>query len=346
MLCSIITVSLYCAGILYWQSQNNGVIDPEYAVQTLDAKEQRNSSLVKTGLYINSFTDFSVTKNSFTVDGILWFRFPVGTESLETLRNFNIQNTSALNEKNLEFKSDPIIKLIGDDVLISFHIQAIIKTALNYKNFPVSNYRINIIVCNKNVSARELYFVSTKEDIALNQDLFVYSWKAINTDVKTGYIESQFLPTHSQMQLDYPVAVFSIDFCGIGFRDLISLYFPMFVLFLIALFCLLIDIKDTARLGYVAGTVPILVLFRMVIDAASPNVGNLTHVDFMYNLLVFLSLLILFFQTYVILRLQRIKEFSSELKEQHVHTLATWNNIVFFLVLFALIIGTTATFFR
>jgi hypothetical protein len=75
-----------------------------------------------------------------------------------------------------------------------------------------------------------------------------------------------------------------------------SLYFPMLVLFFIILFCLLIDISDLSRLTYVASAFPVLVLFRMVIDGVSPAVGYVTHVDFVFYWLVFLSLLILLFQ--------------------------------------------------
>lgn len=346
MLLTIIVTGVYLLVVLYWQSQHFNSIDPTYVVQTLSAKEQRNSSLVQIGLHINSFPTFSFSKNTFTIDGILWFKFPSGAESLETLSSFGIQNASALNGNNLVFKSDPIIKRMGHDILLSYHIQAMIKTALDFKNFPLSKHRLDIIITNKNVSANELYFISNNENVTVSNDLLLYSWEVLNTKVTTGYTGAKLIPKNQQMQLTYPTAVFSINFDSIGFRDLISLYFPMFVLFLIALFCLLIDIKDTARLGYVAATVPILVLFRMVIDGVSPDVGSLTHVDFMYNLFVFLSLVILFFQTYVILRLQHLKETAKDEKEHTVQSLATCNNVVFFIILLALALGTTATFFR
>ena len=162
----------------------------------------------------------------------------------------------------------------------------------------------------------------------------------------TGYISAPISAHDAQATVDYPVAVFSVSFSTIGVRDLISLYFPMFVLFLIALFCLLIEITDTARLGYVAAAVPILVLFRMVIDAVSPDVGNLTHVDFMYNLFVFLALVILFFQTYVILRLQRIKDASDATKERVNAHLLFLNNLLFFAILLTIAIGSTVSFWR
>ncbi|MBM3892841.1 hypothetical protein FJ365_00380 [Candidatus Dependentiae bacterium] len=346
MLLTIIITSFYLMGIIYWQSQHFNSIDPVYVVQTLNAKEQRNTSLVQIGLHINNFPTFSFSKNTFTIDGILWFKFPSGAESIETLSNFGIQNASALNGNTLAFKSEPIIKRMGNDILLSYHIQAIIKTALDFKNFPLSKHRLDIIITNKNVSANELYFISNNDNVTISNELLLYSWQVMKASVKTGYTAAKLAPNNPQMGLTYPAAVFSINFDSIGFRDLISLYFPMFVLFLIALFCLLIDIKDTARLGYVAATVPILVLFRMVIDGVSPDAGSLTHVDFMYNLFVFLSLIILFFQTYVILRLQHLRAGPKELEEQTVQSLATCNNVVFFLILLALALGTTITFFR
>ncbi len=346
MLLTIIVTALYLLSVVYWQSQNFNSIDPSYVIQTLTEKEQRYSSLVEIGLHINSFPTFSFSKNTFTIDGILWFKFPSGAESIETLSNFGIQNAAALNGNTLEFKSEPIIKRMEHKILLSYHIQAMIKTSLNFKNFPLSKHRLDIIINNKNASANELYFISNNENITISNDLLLYSWQVMNATVKTGYTAAKLAPNNQQMQLTYPTAVFSINFDSIGFRDLISLYFPMFVLFLIALFCLLIDIKDTARLGYVAATVPILVLFRMVIDGVSPDVGSLTHIDFMYNLFVFLSLIILFFQTYVILRLQHLKETPKAAEEYTIQRLATCNNAVFFLILLALALGATATFFR
>jgi hypothetical protein len=346
MLWAIILSSLYLCGIIYWQSENFGVIDPIHVIQPLDPKIQRNSSQVEVGLFISSFPSFSFSKNKFTIDGTLWFKFQSGTESLETLGNFTIQNGLTLGDaSNVLFKSEPIIKRMGNEILVSYHIQADIKTSLNYKNFPLAQSRLNIIIINKTVTARELSFISKDENLFINPNNLVHSYKPISHSVKTGYTQAT-LTKNKAMDLDNPTAVFAIVFDNVGIRDLISLYFPMFVLFLIALFCLVIDIKDTARLGYVGATVPILVLFRMVIDTSSPEVGLLTHVDFIYNLLVFLSLIILLFQTYVILQLQHAKARASDRLERRTAQLTAANNVVFFFILIALIIGTTATFFR
>lgn len=343
---STLLVSIYIAGLMYWQAEDKTITDPIFTVKTLDPSLQRNSSLVKIGLHISSFPQFSFNKNIFTFDGILWFKFQAGTESLATIEQFDVQNAVMLQSGKMVFKSDPIIKLIGSEVMISYHIQATIKTALDYKNFPLAPHRLNIIINNKSVTPRELYFVSDNANISIGADSLVYSWVAYGYKATSGYVSAEVIGNDTKNTIEYPITVFAIDFDNIGVRDLISLYFPMFVLFLIALFCLLMEIADTARLGYVAAAVPILVLFRMVIDAVSPDVGNLTHLDFMYNLFVFLALVILFFQTYVILRLQRIKDVVEATREQTLGHLRFWNNAVFFIILIIMLIGTTTSFWR
>lgn len=338
--------SLYLVIFLVIHDGINDVTDPIHTLHTLEPSLQRTSSLVSVGLHINNLPVFSISKNTFTIDGIVWFRFPIGTESLDTISRFEIQNVVRSQGGDLLYKSEPIIKLVGDEVIASYHIQATIKTALDYKDFPIASHRLNVIITNKSVTARELYFTSKPEQFTLGQHTLVYSWTMRDQTVVTGYEQAPLSSKEEGLSITYPAACFSVIVDNIGVRDLISLYFPMFVLFLIALFCLLIDISDTARLGYVAAAVPILVLFRMVIDGVSPDVGKLTHLDYMYNLFVFLSLVILFFQTYVVLRLQNLKKKSESVQDAPRKHLQLWNNAMFFCILIALAIGTTCSFLR
>ena len=340
-------VSVYLCGIMFWQSNNFKAIDPIPAIKTLNEKAQRLANRITTGLHINSFPTFSFNKNDFVVDGLLWFKFQNGTEALKSLESFTFQHCLITNGGDMLFRSAPIIKLLKDHVLVCYHIQVECRADLNHKNFPFGSRRLTLIMQNRDITPRELYFESSNSNLTIAQDNLVQSWRPALAYVKTGYVEAKLLENHADnASVAYPVAVFSIDFENVGTRDLISLYFPMFVLFLIALFCLLIDVSDTARLGYVAAAVPILVLFRMVIDSVSPDVGYTTHLDFMYNLFVFLSLVILFFQTYVVLRLQNIKKTGVESQANVQKQLSITNDLVFFGTLFALAFISSMTFFR
>jgi hypothetical protein len=336
-LIAIISTALFLVGLLLWKNRYTEPADPETKIWMLNAKEQRHASVVTVGLHINSFPTFSFVKNEFLIDGILWFRFPQGAESIKTLEGFTIQNSILQENGLLLYKSAPIIKLLENEVLVSYHIQTVFKTNLDFKHFPLQSHRLSIIVQNKNVTPYELYFNSTDKEFTLAQEDLVMQWLPRKMSVKTGYIKSELELSNPAMDISYPSAVFSIDFQSVGGRDLMSLYFPMLVLFFIIIFCLLIDISDISRLTYVATAFPILVLFRMVIDGVSPSVGYKTHVDFVFYLLVFLSLLILLFQAYVVLTLQKTKDFAQEMRESIKSRLVLYNDIVFMATLLILV---------
>lgn len=340
-----LAAAIYLGCLLLWQSNHITAIDPIPQLEQPTLQEQRLAAPVTVGLHVHSFPRFSFNQNDFVLDGVLWFKFISGTIPLQTLEAFSFHN--AMQEPSgLVFKSAPIIKLMADQVLACYHVQVHVKAALNHKNFPLGSRRLTVMIQNKTITPREITFSTTPDLLTIAPDNLVQDWAPRTTMVKTGYVSAPLDPHNPTIGISYPAAVFSIEFENIGTRDLVSLYFPMFVLFLIALFCLLIEITDTARLGYVAAAVPILVLFRIVIDGVSPQVGYTTHLDFIYNLLVLLSLIILFFQGFVILTLQRSKDAPENEQAQTRRRLEYANTVVFFGTLLALITLVTCTFFR
>jgi hypothetical protein len=333
-----------CALIL-WQDFRFTALDQPIEILQPTALEKAYASHVNVGLHINSFPVFSFGKNDFIIEGIVWFKFDNGSESLSTIEQFTVQNSVLIENGTLIYQSAPIIKLLGDQVLVCYHIQASFHAKLNYKNFPLSNHRLDIGIQNKNVTPRELIFESSVEDLSLSESM-VFDWVSKQKLVQTGYVKSELGPKSDSMSLSYPIAIFSIEFENIGFRHIFSLYFPLLVLYFIGLLSLLFDINDSTRLGYVATSLPILLLFRMVIDAESPGIGYSTHIDFVYYLLVFLSLVLLLFQVYVLQRCQGVKEAQPDLQEATYAKLENINNIVFFAQLLGLIVGMIAIAFR
>jgi len=342
----IIVTIFYVTFFLFWQSNNLDAVDPIPTILQLDPKAINRTSQVEVGLHINNFQQFSIQNNEFTLDGIVWFKFPIGSEALKTVSDFSFNNSFLLYSGQTVYKYPPIIKLIGNNVLVSYHIIITFKSNLNYHHFPLGGHIINLELQNKNATPYEFYFVSKKENLTLNDDIFVTDFKPISLQVKTGYKSAELSNQQHGMEISYPTTVFSITFINLGIRDLISLYFPMLVLFFIALFCLLLDVTDASRLSYAATAVPILVLFRMVIDAVSPKIGYSTHIDYIYYLLVFLSMLILLLQTYVILVLHRAKMHSEKISDGTKQHLERTNDIAFFIILLLLIVLVTYSYFR
>lgn len=344
---AIVSAIIYLFCFLYWQQNNTPAIDPIAKPLQISAKEASKASTVEVGFYINSFPEFSFEKGNFVADGIVWFKFPSGAESLKTLESFTIANGLLNSGGNLLYISEPIIKLIDNYVLASYNIQVNFTAHVNHKNFPMSDHTLSIVLENKHVTPYELNFVSKKENFLINKENLEIAWEPKELSVQTGYFMAPLTnSSEKSMEISYPVVVFTIHFQNIGIRDLVSLYFPLLLIFFIILFCLLLDISDLSRLSYIATAVPILVLFRMVIDSVSPSVGYNTHIDYFFYLLVILSLAILLFQIYVVLTLHQAKQESETVQKKVSQRLDYLNSLMLMSVLVILVIVTTLSHWR
>lgn len=344
---SILFTITYLVVFLYWQQSHTPSIDPIPQPLKISEKEAARASNVEVGFYINNFPEFAFEKGTFIVDGIVWFKFPSGTESLKTLEGFTIANALLNPAGQLIHISKPIIKLIDNYVLASYSIQAHFTEHTNHKNFPIGDHTLSIVIQNKNVTPYELNFISKNENFLINKKNLEIAWEPREMQVKTGYFNAPLtIAAEQPMEISYPVSVFTVYFENIGIRDLASLYFPLFLIFFIILFCLLLDITDMSRLSYVATAVPILVLFRMVIDGVSPAVGYNTHIDYFFYLLIVLSLAILLFQIYVVLTVHQSKDEPEEQQKYIIKRLDYLNSLMLIGVLVVLVIVTTLSHWR
>ena len=90
-----------------------------------------------------------------------------------------------------------------------------------------------------------------------------------------------------------------------------------------------------------------LALFRLVIDGVSPTFQFITHIDFTYYSLVFLSLLILFVQLFIVMKAQKVKDSDDKSHKNKVELqLQKINNFAFYTLIAMLIMFVTYNFFR
>ncbi|MFH1644141.1 MAG: hypothetical protein ABIA74_03110 [bacterium] len=339
-LTAIIIAIFYVVGLLLWQNFSTFYAEEIFTLNKVEKATKKLANNVTVGLYINNFPSFDFDKNQFIMDAFLSFRFEVGTESIDTISKFSFRNTN-LQNLGVLYQSEPMIKLIGDDVMISYHIQVEFKAPLEQKYFPIGDHRLNIILENRSTSPNELIFNSSLDDFVLSKDLFVSIWQPKQKMVQSGYLISKLNEKDPSLNIKYPAVVFTIDFENISNRNLYTLYFPMFVIFLIGLLSLTIEIAEISRLALVAASLPILVLFRTAIDAISPEVGKITKVDFVYFLLVFLSLLILLFQAFITLNLKKIKKLDEETQKRKITRMENLNNLFFIIIILLLVAAIT-----
>lgn len=336
----------YTTFILGWKYKGFNTSESLPPIKNVTREMVRYANVVEVGLQINSFLQFSFNKNEFGIDGTAWFKFPIGTESLDIISQFTIKHALLQENGHLIYRSKPIIRLSEHNVFVAFHIQTLFKMDLNYRLFPIGDHKLSFILQNRNVTPYEIVFVSKKENFDIAPNILVENWNPFEKYVQSGFLTSVIDKEDESLNVSYPCVAFSIDFENVGLRDIISLYFPMFVLFIIGLFSFSIKITDLNRLLIIASSLPILALFRMVIDSLSPVVGYTTHIDFVYYLLVFLSLLILFFQAYVVLALQRIEESDGAERQRMKVRLERLNAIMYTLVLIIFIVMITYNHFQ
>ena len=335
---SIITTAIYVTAVLIATYNAPIYKEPIPKLEQPDTLMQELATTIDMGLHINSFPHFSFKETTFAIDGIVWFKFDQGSESLDTIEDFSIQNTIGKTGGKLFYKSKPLVKLVDDKVIVSYNIQATFMTEIIFKKFPIGDHRVKLFINNKGCTAHELLFSIKPENVTFGENLLIDNWRPQTVRTTSGIFGAQLgKPPHSTC-ITYPGIGITIDFENIGTRSLVSLYFPLFILFFIGLLSLSIGIFDTARLSIIASSLPTLVLFRLVIDAVSPEVGYATHIDFIYYVLVALSFIILFFQTYLTLMIEHVKKYSEEKKTIFAGKLELINGIIFMGVTAALII--------
>lgn len=334
----IVFIICYVTGLLLWQHDYSHFADPIQPVLEIQNQTKRLASQVTTGLHINNFPEFSFHKNKFVLDAIVWFKYPVGVESIKTVEGFSFQNGKLLS------RSLPTIKIDHGIVTVSYQTTVEFKTVLDYQNFPITDHRLNIVLENRRVTPHEMYFTSSADNLALSDDLLVSTWIPERKRVKTGYIKSILHENDASLEINYPCVAYVIDFSNNSIRDLMSLYFPLFILFFISFFALLIDMRENVlRTSLISGALPTLVLFRLVIDNIAPTASKVTKVDKLYSILVFLAMVLLLFQVYVLLSKRRFHQLSDRETNAETRRLEFLNSLVFLFVIIFLLTSFTYT---
>ena len=339
----ILFVTIYIITLLFIEHHQENFGEKIYPILKVKDNVKKISSNVDVGLHINNFPTFEIYQNNFALDAIVWFRFPVGTESINTIDKFDFKNGE------ITYKSSPMIRKIENRVTVAYQVKVNFKAYLDYSYFPIGDHRLNMIIENRSVTPSELCFNSDLDNFVLADDILVSTWLPTKKIVQSGFIKSileKNTENKTEMSLSYPCAVFTINFENGSLRDLITLYFPMYVIFFICFFTLMIGIPEyLQRMTIISSSMPILVLFRMVILQLSPSMGEVTKADFTYFLLVFLSLMILVFQAYILLVMKKIINYSEELQKKKVALLEKLNNLVIIIILLILIAAITHNIF-
>lgn len=260
--------------------------DPEFTYSVSKEKDIKNNyaTTVNVGFHINNFWKFDVNNNDFVVDAVLWFSFNPGNVSMDVIDKFEIENAEIIKQ------TGPILRMVGDKLFAYYYLRIQFKSLIDYRNFPLDDHRLFIIITNKTI-AKEFLYTADKESFS-KQPFFHYlkDYKLIGYNARFGY---QNLPLHfwdQRREVSYPAVVFSLDFKKSGFGDILVVFAPLFLMFFFGIMSLILDIVyETTIVSLSLGSLSALVLYRFILQGVSPAGAGFTTSDKSYFIVLVLS---------------------------------------------------------
>jgi len=239
-------------------------------------------NMVKVGISISNFPIFKMTTNEFIVDAVVWFEYDPAHVSTETLGKFSFE------KGEITRKSPPDSKMINNLLLTQYEVRIKFSSNIDYTLFPLDGHRIFISLENTYVFPSDIILTSEKKAFTISAAMHLEEWNITNTHVNYGYEEIELEKFQPKKIIRYPKIVFSIDVTRIGIRQILLIFLPLFLIFLISLFSLSFDPKTHKGevLSLSLGAVSSAIAYRFVIQNLAPNVGYFILSDHMFMILL------------------------------------------------------------
>ena len=281
------------ASLLYKPLTEFQTTDPQPGImQRMPQKKAEGAETavpVTVGMLILNFPEFDIIENKFIADLTLWFEFDPSLITLETVEKFSFDRGAILK------KTEADMKVRGKKLFVQYGIRLGFSSASDHKLFPLNDHRLFITLKNEYVTPHELLFIAPRSSFLIGPNAQAADWLLIDRSTRSGYVQAALDEFDTTKAVFYPAIVFSIDLAKKGIRKIFIVMLPMFILFMIASFTLLMNPDPLARsiLSLSTGTLTGLIAYRFVIERVVPNVGYFTLTDHIYNL--FLTIIFLIF---------------------------------------------------
>ncbi|HJZ23428.1 MAG TPA: hypothetical protein VJ201_03155, partial [Candidatus Babeliales bacterium] len=239
--------------------------------------------------------------NKFVLDGILWFKFDPSVVSFEVINKFSFEKGMILQ------KSDPVIKNVDGILFVRYAIRIEFFSELNHRLFPLTDHRIFFILSNQSSSPKDLIFKSSTQAFNISERLQPRGWQPKDLKTQSGYILSRLNPALEFDDVAYPVLLFEVDFTKPGLRKVMLVIIPIFLIFLLGLFSLVLDpiMHGAPIISLSLGSIIGLLTYGFVIAQLSPEVGYFTLTDYLYTFVLVAIFLCFLLNLYSVVRASR-----------------------------------------
>ena len=245
----------------------NDPIMPLIAAKTTDKK-------IDVGLHITHFSTFDVAKNTFVMDGTVWFFFNTHDVSLETIKKFDVFNGDLLHVGD--------VKIIDHDenaTIAQFRIRAEFHTPLNYRLYPLDDHRIHFVIFNRFLPDNVM-LQSHNKDITFSDALFLPGWRIIGHEIRTGIKKFTLKKDNKTYSDSQQEAIISLD-CERTDPSII-INFLLTLLLMLFLATLTFSSDEDSVLIVTVGIVA-LISYRSVMQTMAPSqVSYFIYSDYIY----------------------------------------------------------------
>jgi hypothetical protein len=293
---------------------------------------------VKTGLFIKDFPVFNVEKNNFTIDSIVWFEFNGDEITQEILEQFTIDNAKIISRSSPDIK-----KMANGLILAKYNILFELTTDLGFHYFPLDNHRLPIVISHDFRTPKEMIFSVDASSFQLQPHVIPTGWSLRDLNVNAGYLSIQLDQQDATKKTENPKALFTINFNKNSMRKALIIFIPLFSAAFLSLLSFVVNMANISSIfNLTASALTALLTYRFVIEQLMPSVGYFTLADSIYLFLLFFAFIIFSIQLLISRRYMTLAVGkSNEHKEIPIKQLENIANIIFIIMCFLLVAGTT-----
>jgi hypothetical protein len=212
-----------------------------------------------------------MVNNSFTIDATIWFEFDPNVVPLKSISNFSFERGTIIE------RSEPNSSLLGSDLRVEYRVRVKFSSDLDHHRFPLGDHRIFLVLTNYSFSSNEVVFQALRSGFTTNQNIEPAGWTLLDRSANSGFTSPEQDDQRVESGHTYPRVVYSFDFKKPGFREALTIIIPLFLIYLLGIFALIIrSEKDSATaLSLAIGSISGLLAYRFVVESVSPKVGYL-----------------------------------------------------------------------
>ncbi len=279
-------------GLIWYESREFRSLDSDPQLLSITPEKARtfggSPAIVTVGLTINTFSVFDTLTNDFAFTGTLWFEFDPSMTSLDTVKKVAFEKGEIVSFSELS------TKIVGQKLFVAYDIKIKKKDNLSHVFFPFSGHKIHVAMDNA-ATPSEIVFASSIDNFKLSP-IPVSGWRIHAKRVETGYSISELKTGDPVKTVYHPRVVFMVDFALGGVRKLVTILFPLILIFYISVFTLSMNPVTNLRsiISLSSASVTGLLAFRFVIENLSPKVGYFMISDYLFFLFLGTTCIVFF----------------------------------------------------